>query len=142
MCGRHVPESVFDPSNFDDDIYGVEVTGLGRGRGFAITGTYTIEDPKILGLIKDRSHRILHLIDSKNYLPPRELAALRALLDRWVKYARRLEEENQELRELDDDYSDEDGYEEYVGRLHRKINRETGFEWETLEDGINFLLEA
>jgi hypothetical protein len=144
MCGRHVPEEVFDPSNFEDDIYGVEVAGLGRGQGFAITNRYRIQDPKILGLIKDRSHLILHLVDNKNYLPPQELASLRALLEKWINYARRLEAENEELKELDKDDWDEDEetYEEYVDRLHRKINMETGFQWETLEDGINFLLEV
>ena len=29
ICGRHVPENVFDPSEFEDDIYAVDVAGLG-----------------------------------------------------------------------------------------------------------------
>jgi hypothetical protein len=123
----------------------VNVTGLGRGRGFAVTDTFSIQDPRILGLIKDRCHRILHLIDDKNYLPPRELDALRALLDQWIKYARSLEAENEELREQDDDYyveEDDESCEEYVDSLLWKINRETNFEWDSLEDAIDFLLEA
>jgi hypothetical protein len=148
LCGRHVPENVFDPGNFKDDIYAVEVIGLGRGRGFAVTETYSIQDPLILGLIKDRCHRILHLVDNRGYLPPQEIGALRALLEQWVQYARKLESENEELKEefvedeYEDEYEDYEDYEEYVDRLLEKINRETSFQWESLEDAINFLLEA
>ncbi|MFC1804166.1 hypothetical protein ACFL0D_09430 [Thermoproteota archaeon] len=67
LCGRHVPESVFDPSMFTNDIYAVEVSGLGRGMGFQVTSQYSIlGDPTITGLISDRCHQILHLIHEKN----------------------------------------------------------------------------
>jgi hypothetical protein len=35
----------------------------------------------------------------KGYIPPQELDALRAKLDYWIQYARRLEAENVSLRE-------------------------------------------
>jgi len=139
MCGRHVPESVFDPSCFLDDIFGVKVSGLGRGKGFVVTARYSIEDPRILGLIKDRCHRILDLLDDKDYVSPGELAALRALLESWVGYAKKSESgENR----VGDGFEDEESVVEYMSRLHVKVNRETGYWWETLEDGINFLLEV
>jgi hypothetical protein len=140
LCGRHVPEEVFDPSNFEEDIYAVEVSGLGRARGFTITGTYSIQDPLILGLIKDRCHQILHMIDNKEYLPPQEISALRALLDQWINYARNLEAENEALRDEleEDDYEDD---EEYIDRLLERINKEADYEFESLEEAIDFLLE-
>ena len=144
LCGCHKPEEVFDPSNFEDDIYAVEVTGLGKGRGFAVTGRHSIQDPLILGLISDRCHRILHIIEDEGYLPPGELDALRALLEQWIKYARKLESENESLREEleEDEYDDSDeDYEEYVSRLLEKINRETNFQWDDLEEAIDFRLE-
>jgi hypothetical protein len=111
-----------------------------RARGFAVTETYSIQDPLILGLIKDRCHRILHLIDFKGYLPSPENDAIRALLEQWIKHARNLEAENQALKEeLDeDDYEDD---EEYIDMLLERINRETNFEWDSLEEAIGFLLE-
>jgi hypothetical protein len=146
LCGRHVPENVFDPSDFENDIYGVEVSGLGRGRGFRVTSSYSLLNiPSITGLISDRCHQILHLIHSSGYVPPQEFSALRATLDQWVKYGRRLEAENAELREeneelsmVDDDV--DDGYAE-MSRLLRKINREISFDFDSLEEAVMFLLE-
>lgn len=37
-----MPEHVFDPSTFEEDITAVEVSGLGRGRGFQVTGSARI----------------------------------------------------------------------------------------------------
>ena len=142
LCGRHVPEHVFDPSTFGDDIYAVEVTGLGRGRGFQVTGQYSVlEYPAITGLISDRCHRILHLIHQQGYVPPQEYDALRATLEQWIKYARKLEIEKAELtEELSDIDDDEDeGYE--LSRLLRKINRSVSFDFDSLEEAIEFLLE-
>jgi hypothetical protein len=148
LCGRHVPEDVFDPSEFEDDIYAVEVSGLGRGRGFQVTDRYSVlDDPAITGLIADRCHRILHLIDEEDYLPPEEYRALRATLDSWVKYARRLEAENENLKEEleeddDDEYEDDDDDSPLVSRLLQKINRETSYEFDDLEEAVGFLLEG
>lgn len=139
LCGRHVPENVFDPSNFDDVIMAVEVSGLGRGRGFAVTGRYIVTNPLILGLIGDRCHRILRNLNASDYLPPREVNALRALLEQWIAYARKLEQENEALKECDDDdYYNEDSE---MTRLLQKINLEANFEFDSLAEAIEFLLE-
>jgi hypothetical protein len=142
-CGKYTPISNFDPSNFDDDIYAATFTGLGRGRGFAITSKYSVlDDSVITGLIADRCHRILGLISGESSLPVEEGNALRATLESWIIYARKLEEENKQLQvevlETDDDYeSDEDSSQ----RLLRKINKEVSFDFDSLEDAISFLLE-
>ena len=144
LCGRHVPEDVFDPSEFEDDIYAVEVSGLGRGKGFQVTGRYSvIDDPSITGLIADRCHRILHLIHQQGYIPPQELAALRATLDQWTRYARRLETEKEELQEENEELStvDDDTAEVEMQLLLDRINRSANSDFDTLEEAIGFLLE-
>lgn len=144
LCGRHVPEHVFDPSTFEDDIYAVEVTGLGRGRGFQVTGQYSVlRYPVITGLISDRCHRILHIIHQQGYIPPQELAALRATLDQWTRYARRLEKEKEELQEENEELStvDDDSAEREMRVLLNRINRSANSDFDTLEDAIGFLLE-
>ena len=145
LCGRHIPETVFDPSEFQDDIYAVDVSGLGRGRGFQVTGQYSIlGDPMIMGLISDRCHRILHIIQDGGYLPPQELDALRATLDSWIQYAHRLEAENASLREENEELSEveeEDGDDYESSRLLRKINGAVSFDFDDLEEAIDFLLE-
>ena len=144
LCSRHIPENVFDPSEFEDDIVAVEVSGLGRGRVFQITDRYSIlGNPSITGLITDRCHRILHMIHDSRYVPPQELSALRVTLDQWIKYARGLEAENAELRVENEALSmvddDDDSY--LVSRLLRKINREISFDFTSLEEAVDFLLE-
>lgn len=56
LCGRRVNMERFDPTGYDLDISAVEVTGLGRGRGFKEVGKYSILDPgnPTVELIKDR----------------------------------------------------------------------------------------
>lgn len=144
LCGRHVPEHVFDPSTFEDDITAVEVSGLGRGKGFQVTGRYSvIDDPSITGLIADRCHRILHLIHQQGYVPPQELAALRATLEQWTRYARRLETEKEELQEENEELStvDDDTAEVEMQLLLDRINRSANSDFDTLEDAVGFLLE-
>lgn len=144
LCGRHVPVQVFDPSTFEDDITAVEVAGLGRGRGFQVTGRYSVlGDPTITGLISDRCQRILHLIHHQGYIHPQELAALRATLDQWIRYARRLETEKEELLEENEEHStvDDDSAEMEMRVLLNRINRSANSDFDTLEDAIGFLLE-
>lgn len=135
----------FDPRFFEDDIYGVEVRGLGRGKGFEVADKYSLlDDPAITGLIADRCHRILHLISDKGYIPPQELDALRATLDSWIQHARRHEADNASLRQENEDLSeaeDDDGDDYESSRLLRKINGAVSFDFDDLEEAIDFLLE-
>ena len=79
LCGRHVVQEYFDPSNFAHDIYAVEVTGLGRGRGFAASEPFSVlGDPEITGSIAKRCHTILELIEGKAMPTIKEVSALKA----------------------------------------------------------------
>lgn len=110
LCGKHTPDTAFDPSDFEDDIYGVEVTGLGRGRGFAVTQRISLlDDPLVTGLIGDRCLRVLQ---------------------RQV-----------DLLSMDEDDEDDEDAWDTMRRLLIKIYREADYEFESLEEGIDFLLE-
>jgi hypothetical protein len=64
-------------------------------------------------------------------------------LDQWIKHGRRLEEENAELREEIEELSfeeDDNGYAE-MSQLLGKINREISFDFDSLEEAVEFLLE-
>ena len=75
LCGRFVSLTHFDPSKFDLDIYGVNVTGLGRGKGVKVTGTYSILHPgdTTIELIKDRILELSKVLIENRCLKPEEV---------------------------------------------------------------------
>ena len=42
LCGRLVGVEYFDPKPFEDDIYSVDVSDLGRCREFEVVGRYSV----------------------------------------------------------------------------------------------------
>jgi hypothetical protein len=64
----------FDPSEFKDDIYAVEVRGLGRGRGVKVSEHYSILKPgdETVELIKDRILDLTRLLLENDCLKPKE----------------------------------------------------------------------
>jgi len=78
LCGRHVALSIFDPSRFEPDIFAVNVKGLGYGRGFAISETFSVlGDQEITDLIAERCRKILGLIEGKVVPTSKEVSALK-----------------------------------------------------------------
>ena len=78
LCGRFVALSIFDPSRFEPDIFAVNVKGLGRGRGFAVSETFSVlGDQEITGLIAERCRKILGLIEGKVVPTSKEVSALK-----------------------------------------------------------------
>lgn len=75
LCGRFVSLTHFDPTTFIDDVYVVEVTGLGRGKGVTVTGTHSILQPEdtTIKLIKDRLLNISKILLDNQCLDPREV---------------------------------------------------------------------
>ena len=137
LCGRHVPENVFDPTSFEPDIYGVEVVGLGRGKGFLVSKPFSILDNRyITDMIADRCKCILETIQPGTYLPKMEIDALQSDLETWTRYARKLEKENKKLK------NEIDSYDLYCEELLEKINEETNFDFDDLEETVGFLLES
>lgn len=78
LCGRFVALSIFDPSRFEPDIFAVNVKGLGRGRGFAVSETFSVlGDQEITGPIAERCRKILGLIEGKVVPTSKEVSALK-----------------------------------------------------------------
>ena len=75
LCGRFVSLAYFDPSRFDPDIYVVNVTGLGRGRGVKVTGRYSILHPGniTVELVKDRILNLAKVLVDHDCLKPQEV---------------------------------------------------------------------
>ena len=89
LCGRHVVREYFDPSKFARDIYAVEVTGLGRGRGFAVSEPFSVlDDPEIIGPIAERCRVILELTEGKALPTIKEVSALKAEIVSIEKHLR------------------------------------------------------
>ena len=61
LCGKNASMQHLHPSQFDDAIYAQEVQGLGKGKGFKMTGRVSILHggevksiilPRLIGLVK------------------------------------------------------------------------------------------
>ena len=98
LCGRFVSLNGFDPSNFESDIYAVNRTGLGRGRGFAVSESFSVlGDLTITGPIALRCRRILGLIEGREIPLGDEVSAWRAEVDRWKDEAMRERRSSEDL---------------------------------------------
>ena len=75
LCGRRVNLESFDPTGYDLDITAVEVTGLGRGRGFKEVSSSSIlvpGDPTV-ELIKNRILDLSKMLLDRKCLTPIEV---------------------------------------------------------------------
>ena len=82
LCGKMSSIERYNPNIFADDIFIVEVSGLGRGRGFEVTNRGSIfsahyrMDPIIdrtLGDLRDRTLDILNILDERGIIRENEL---------------------------------------------------------------------
>ena len=98
LCGRFVSLNGFDPSNFESDIYAVNRTGLGRGRGFAVSESFSVlGESTITGPIAARCRIILGLIEGREIPLGVEVSAWRAEVDRWKDEAMRERRSSEDL---------------------------------------------
>lgn len=65
LCGRGFAESSFHPEQQVNDVEGVTVRGLGRGKGFSFSDRYSILNPEhpIIDRIRDRIRVLVRLLD-------------------------------------------------------------------------------
>lgn len=97
--------SHFDPLAFDDDIYVVEVVGLGRGRGVKVVGQYSILQPgdQTVELIKTRILNLLKVMLDNGVAKPNEVFGSLNLKAVSLKEFSRLKDELETLSaELED----------------------------------------
>ena len=127
ICGKFVSVRYYDPSDFDDDIFLVQVRGLGHGKGVEITETYSLlngDNPELLELISDRIGVLYDLLyededeeaevddddEEEEYADieesPSAVSALQTELERLI------EDDEDEEAEVDDDDEDHGDAEE------------------------------
>jgi len=98
LCGRFVSLNGFDPSNFESDIYAVNRTGLGRGRGFAVSEAFSVlGESAITTPIAERCRIILGLIEGRKILSGGEASVLMAEVDRRKDEAMRERRSSEDL---------------------------------------------
>ncbi len=98
LCGRFVSLSRFDPSGFDNDIYAVNMVGLGRGKGFAVGPSFSVlDDLTIIGAIASRCRTILGLIEGRKIPSGGETSVLRAEVEMWKGEAMRERRSSEDL---------------------------------------------
>jgi vacuolar-type H+-ATPase subunit I/STV1 len=91
LCGRFVSLNGFDPSNFESDIYAVNRTGLGRGRGFAVSESFSVlGDLTITGPIALRCRKILGLIEGRVIPSSNDVSVLTLEVEKWKREALRI----------------------------------------------------
>lgn len=105
LCGKYNSYVRYDPSGFDDDIYGVDVSGRGRGLGFSFSEKYSLlYDEHLVGLITKRCHRIILFIEGVEVPKPGEVAELRKIIKEWVVWGadaeKRLAEKDSQIERL------------------------------------------
>lgn len=75
LCGKSSSMRKFNPEDYDLDIYAQDMVGLGKGKGFAVTGKYSILDGNshVIQMIKDRVLDILLLLYESDIVTQEEI---------------------------------------------------------------------
>ena len=138
LCGRFVSLSRFDPSGFDNDIYAVNMVGLGRGKGFAVGPSFSVlNDVTITGAIASRCRIILGLIEGREVPLGDEVSVLTMEIEKWKSEALREQRDKEEFfAQLADVESQALFWKNEVLTLRKMLN-ENGAELAGLEDEVN-----
>jgi hypothetical protein len=87
LCGKYNSYARFDPNDFDDDIFGVDFEGLGRGKGFRVSARCSLlDDDHLRGLIVQRSRRILWFTEGVEPPPLGAMAELQKINKDWAAW--------------------------------------------------------
>jgi hypothetical protein len=98
LCGRFVSLNGFDPSSFESDIYAVNRTGLGRGRGFAVSEIFSVlGDLTITGPIATRCRKILSIIEGREIPTSNDRSVLTKEIEKWKGKAIRMRKDVDDL---------------------------------------------
>ena len=138
LCGRHVALSIFDPSSFEPDIFAVNVKGLGRGRGFTVSETFSVlGDPEITGPIASRCRKILGLIEGRQIPSSKDVSVLTKEIEKWKGEALREQRDKEEVFAQLADVESQALFLKKEGLTLRKMLNENGAELAGLEDEVN-----
>jgi len=98
LCGRYVSLNGFDPSNFESDIYAVNRTGRGRGKGFADGPSFSVlGDVTITAPIAERCRIILGLIEGRQIPSSKDVSVLTLEIEKWKREALRIRKDGGDL---------------------------------------------
>ncbi len=125
LCGKTNSYNRFNPEGFDDDILGVTVSGLGRGKGFGFSDSYSLlDDAYLTGLIKARCRHILRFTEGEEPPPPRTVNKLTQINRDWATWSletnKTLMEKESEIRRLGNENV---GLRGQVNTLREQVNR-------------------
>jgi len=82
LCGKMSSVERYNPNYFADDIFILELKGLGRGRGFEVTNSSSIFSPtnrtdsiidRALSDLRDRTFDILNMLDERGIIRETEI---------------------------------------------------------------------
>ena len=152
----------FDPSNFDADILGVEMTGLGRGRGFAVTGRFSLlGDSEVTRMIKDRCYEIIRLVEGVEPVSGIQAQKFIKSNAEWAAWGKstqaEMAERDQQISRLNAKITELTGKVEELEecdaddasaaaaeneRLLRWINKSCNTHYNDLGDAVDYLLEG
>ena len=87
LCGKYNSYARYDPRGFDNDIYGADVTGRGKGKGFSFSEKFSLlDDNHLIGLIAQRSRKILSFTEGVEPPLPGAMAKLQKINDDWATW--------------------------------------------------------
>jgi len=87
LCGRRVSLRLFDPSGYESDLIGVQVTGLGQGKGFADLYRFSLlDDSHLTGLIARRCRKIIGFIEGSEPVSGADLQAYIKANKEWKQW--------------------------------------------------------
>ena len=139
VCGKYTPESSFLKPKEILDIRGVYMRGLGRGRGFEVTDRYSLmNDKQLTAVIANRCRRTLKLIDGSLNLSNDAILRNR---DEWIRHGEGLKVQYDSLLNRVKEVEEYEAASIEMEYLLEKMNMETDFEFECLEDACDYLLE-
>jgi hypothetical protein len=138
LCGRFVSLNGFDPSNFESDIYAVNRTGLGRGKGFSVGPRFSVlGDLTITGPIASRCRKILGLIEGRQIPSSKDVSVLTMEIEKWKGEALREQRDKEEVFAQLADVESQALFLKNEGLALRKMLNENGAELAGLEDEVN-----
>ena len=145
LCGRLVSVRYFKPEDRVEDVQVVTRRSLGRGRGFQVTGRYSVlHDVTLMERIASRLHLLLDLIEGK------EAGDGEATVEAWkaevLKLRGSVDELESELEAKEDkveEYRDEfEAWKAEVEGVVSRINNAFNSDYADLDDAVGFLLEV
>jgi hypothetical protein len=108
LCGKRNSLRLYDPSNYESDIIGIDVTGLGRGGGFVDIDNFSLlDDSHLTTLITERCRKILGFIKGSEPASNIELQSYIKANREWSEWGKNAQRELNEKNAIISDFESE-----------------------------------